>query len=386
LPQLFGLLQPEIGDGGAAVPTGTRNPRQVGDGGVLVHISVRSICAGIAALAMGVSLESVGRHLVGATSAGLRAESALFSVFETIRPKSLDHRASLRVASLETEFAFEPAVEESEPPASTSRHASFGERFLFDQKLASFDERFAGADISVAETEDGESNVLNYAHLPSPGPGEHAIAQPATGRSTPKLAPAALSPPASAARKRVATAEASKDSISPAYDDSRTAIYDIAARTVYLPNGRRLEAHSGLGDHMDDARYVNLKRQGPTPPNTYKLVMREEPFHGVRAIRLVPVGDGKMFSRDGLLAHPYMLGPNGQSNGCVSFSDYPAFLDAYLKGEVDRLVVVEHLAIAPGPKTASGWLPEFIKDLFSQAVLTPSGNAALRLPPSRSVR
>jgi hypothetical protein len=104
---------------------------------------------------------------------------------------------------------------------------------------------------------------------------------------------------------------------------------------------------------MDDARYVNLKGQGPTPPNTYKLVMREEPFHGVRAIRLVPVGDGKMFGRDGLLAHSYMLGPNGESNGCVSFSDYPAFLDAYLKGEVDRLAVVEHLATAPGPKTAS---------------------------------
>jgi hypothetical protein len=97
----------------------------------LVHIGVRWICAGIAALAIGFALESVGRRVVGAASAGLRAESALFSVFETIRPKSLDHRASLvRVASLETEFAFEPAVEESEPPASTSRHASFGERFL----------------------------------------------------------------------------------------------------------------------------------------------------------------------------------------------------------------------------------------------------------------
>ena len=366
MPQLFGLLRPEIGERGRAVPSCTRQARQVGNGGVLVHIGVRWICAGIAALAIGFALESVGRRVVGAASAGLRAESALFSVFETIRPKSLDHRASLvRVASLETEFAFEPAVEESEPPASTSRHASFGERFLFDQKLASFDERFAGADISVAETEDGESNVLNYAHLPSPGPGEHAIAQPATGQSTPKLA--ASSPPASAARKRVATAELSKDSISPVDNDSRTAIYDIAARTVYLPNGRRLEAHSGLGDHMDDARYVNLKRQGPTPPNTYKLVMREEPFHGVRAIRLVPVGDGKMFGRDGLLAHSYMLGPNGQSNGCVSFGDYPAFLDAYLKGEVDRLVVVEHLATAPGPKTASGWLPEFIKDLFGRS-------------------
>jgi hypothetical protein len=340
----------------------------LGTGKVLVHIGVRSICAGIAALAIGVALESVGRHVVGAASAGLRAESALFSVFETIRPKSLDHRASLvRVGSLETGFSFESAVEESEPPASTSRHDSFGERFLFDQKLASFDERFAGADISVAEAEEAAGNVLNYARLPSPGPGEHAIAQPATGRSAPKLAPTALSPPASAARKRVATAEASKDSISPVDNDSRTAIYDIAARAVYLPNGRRLEAHSGLGSHMDDARYVNLKGQGPTPPNTYKLVMREEPFHGVRAIRLVPVGDGKMFGRDGLLAHSYMLGPNGQSNGCVSFRDYSDFLDAYLKGEVDRLVVVEHLATAPGPKTASGWLPEFIKDLFRRS-------------------
>src|SRR5262245_41282913 len=160
----------------------TRQARQVGNGGVLVHIGVRSLCAGIAALAIGFALESVGRRVVGAASAGLRAESALFSVFETIRPKSLDHRASLvRVASLETEFAFEPAVEESEPPASTSRHASFGERFLFDQKLASFDERFAGADIYVAETEGGESHVLNYASLPSTDPGVGAIDNHNTG-------------------------------------------------------------------------------------------------------------------------------------------------------------------------------------------------------------
>jgi Protein of unknown function (DUF2778) len=345
------------------VPICTRRRAKLGE--VLVHIGVRSICAGITALAIGVALDSVGRHVAGTATAGLRAESALLSVFKTVRPKSLDHRASLvRVASLEAGFAVESAVEKSEPPASTSRHASFRERFLFDQKLASFDERFAGADISVAEPEDSDSNVLNYAHLPSPG--EHAIA-PATGRSVPKLATAALSPPASAARKRVATAEASKDSISPVDNDSRTAIYDIAARTVYLPNGRRLEAHSGLGSHMDDARYVHLKRLGPTPPNTYKLVMREESFHGVRAIRLVPVGDGKMFGRDGMLAHPYMLGPNGQSNGCVSFSDYPAFLDAYLRGEVDRIMVVEHLATAPGPKTASRWVPEFIKDLFRRS-------------------
>ena len=134
MPQLFGLLRPEIGERGRAVPSCTRQARQVGNGGVLVHIGVRWICAGIAALAIGFALESVGRRVVGAASGVLRAEPALFSLFETIRPKSLDHRASLvRVASLETEFAFEPAVEESEPPAPTSRHASFGERFLFDQ-------------------------------------------------------------------------------------------------------------------------------------------------------------------------------------------------------------------------------------------------------------
>jgi hypothetical protein len=66
----------------------------------------------------------------------------------------------VRVASLETGFSFKTSVEESEQPASTSRHASFGERFLFD--LASFDERFAGGDISVAETDDQRVKLLKH--------------------------------------------------------------------------------------------------------------------------------------------------------------------------------------------------------------------------------
>jgi hypothetical protein len=60
-----------------------------------------------------------------------------------------------------------------------------------------------------------------------------------------------------------------------------------------------------------------------------------------------PIDGGKMHGRDGILAHSYMLGLNGQSNGCVSFNDYAAFLDALLRGDVDRLVVVEHLTDAP---------------------------------------
>jgi hypothetical protein len=124
---------------------------------------------------------------------------------------------------------------------------------------------------------------------------------------------------------------------------NRVAVYDIAGQMVYLPNGERLEAHSGLGHKRDDPRYTRVKMQGPTPPNIYDLTMRERLFHGVRAIRLNPVDHAKMYGRDGMLAHTYLLGPNGQSNGCVSFKDYARFLRAFQRGEVDRLVVVPSL-------------------------------------------
>jgi hypothetical protein len=35
-----------------------------------------------------------------------------------------------------------------------------------------------------------------------------------------------------------------------------------------------------------------------------------------------------------------VLGPNGDSNGCLSFRDYDAFLQAYRNGEIRRLAVV----------------------------------------------
>ncbi|MCJ2141870.1 DUF2778 domain-containing protein [Methylobacterium sp. E-066] len=120
-----------------------------------------------------------------------------------------------------------------------------------------------------------------------------------------------------------------------------TAVYDISARTVTLPSGEVLEAHSGLGEAMDDPRYVHLRMRGSTPPATYDLTERERLFHGVRAIRLNPVGgSGAIHGRDGLLAHTYMLRQPGASNGCVSFRDYNRFLQAFLRGEVRRLVVV----------------------------------------------
>ena len=66
---------------------------------------------------------------------------------------------------------------------------------------------------------------------------------------------------------------------------------------------------------------------GVTPPHIYELTPREALFHGVPALRLNPIGgEDTIYGRSGLLAHTYMLGPNGDSNGCVSFKDYNAFL------------------------------------------------------------
>ena len=125
--------------------------------------------------------------------------------------------------------------------------------------------------------------------------------------------------------------------------DHYTAVYDISARVVYLPDGTRLEAHSGLGQALDNPRYVAERAVGPTPPHVYDLTLRESLFHGVQAIRLNPVGEGGIYGRAGLLAHPFMLGPNGDSNGCVSFKDYNAFLRAYQNGQVKKLAVVAKL-------------------------------------------
>jgi hypothetical protein len=127
---------------------------------------------------------------------------------------------------------------------------------------------------------------------------------------------------------------------SPPYD-RQTAVYDISAHTVYLPDGTRLEAHSGLGSKLDDPRSSHQRMVGVTPPHIYELKPREALFHGVPALRLTPIGgEGKIFGRDGLLAHTYMLGPNGDSNGCVSFKDYYAFLHAYRNKGIRRLAVL----------------------------------------------
>jgi hypothetical protein len=124
---------------------------------------------------------------------------------------------------------------------------------------------------------------------------------------------------------------------------SQTAVYDISAHAVYMPNGTTLEAHSGMGSRRDDPEHVDMRMVGATPPATYELKPREALFHGVRALRLLPTDGTSALGRAGLLAHPFMLGPEGDSNGCVSIRDYDSFRKAYDDGAITRLVVVPSL-------------------------------------------
>jgi Protein of unknown function (DUF2778) len=119
-----------------------------------------------------------------------------------------------------------------------------------------------------------------------------------------------------------------------------TVLYDIAKRVVYMPDGARLEAHSGFGKFMDDPQSIERRDVGVTPPNVYAVSFREKPFHGVRALRMKPVGDGNMYGRDGILAHSYLLGEAGGSNGCISVRDYDKFLQAFEDGKFNRIIVL----------------------------------------------
>ena len=121
----------------------------------------------------------------------------------------------------------------------------------------------------------------------------------------------------------------------------KVAIYDITNGVVHMPNGTKLEAHSGIGKMRDSPKYTHVKMKGPTPPGTYKLSMREKPFHGVAAIRLTSVDGKHPQNRTGLLVHTYLLrSAPGDSHGCVAFKHYDKFLAAFRRGEITHMVIV----------------------------------------------
>lgn len=133
------------------------------------------------------------------------------------------------------------------------------------------------------------------------------------------------------------------------------AVYDIAAAKVYMPDGSVLEAHSGIGKMADNPKYQHVKMKGPTPAHTYNLRMRERRFHGVEAIRMLPVDGRNKFGRDGFLTHSYLLrGRRGQSHGCVAFKDYNKFLRAFKQGKVKKMIVVPSGGAAVARRGAKG--------------------------------
>ena len=196
------------------------------------------------------------------------------------------------------------------------------------------DDRIASEDVEITGSVGVPSRTLA------------SVATPAVVTAVQRLLPMPKSRPQTPAQVQLASLTPLDNPLPE--DMSRTAIYDITGQTVHMPNGEKLEAHSGLGSMMDDPAHVRQKMRGPTPPNTYKLRMREALFHGVEAIRMLPERESEMFNRDGILAHTYMLGASGQSNGCISFRDYGRFLAAFKRGEVERIIVVAQLHKAQG--------------------------------------
>jgi hypothetical protein len=341
-----------------------------------------SVAAGLAALTViGVCAWSL--HGSGTADAAARTGASGLSVFGTIHPPLIGYGDAalepdaprVRLASLEPTFDSRFAATADSADRSARPGATFEDRFGAGGPARSI----VVKTVSVAPATTGTINV-------SPQPASTAVTPARATRLTaaiplPRPAPRSAAQPAPA-RYRVASltdttlpssAYAPAESDTPketnplASDPAHTAIYDIAAHTVYLPGGQRLEAHSGLGDYMDDVRAVQLKKRGPTPPNVYDLTLRESLFHGVQAIRLNPVAGSKMYGRDGMLVHPFMLGPKGDSNGCVSLKDYSAFLKAYQRGEITRLVVVEQLDDPPGGRTAGEWFSSTFKKIFGSS-------------------
>ena len=348
----------------------------------MVRVGEVSVAAGLAGLTV-IGLCAWTLH--GSEPADAKARAGV-SVFGTVHRPLLSYGRSTLDEDSPPARRVRLASLESDVPATTGAISSFNDRFSADR--ASFEDRF-GIPSS------GSLPVKSVAIAVPITRGEPAKAQPyvlasataprvVTSVPLPRPAPREAAPKSSQLRYRVASlsptpppsayADPGKEADTPekdanplAGDLSHTAIYDISARTVYMPNGERLEAHSGLGDYMDDIRAVHLRKRGPTPPNVYDLRMRESLFHGVQAIRLIPINGSKMYGRDGMLAHPFMLRANGESNGCVSFKDYPAFLKAYQRGEVTRMVVVEQLDDPPGGRTASDWLSSALKRMFGKS-------------------
>ena len=225
---------------------------RMGDG-PLVHVGTASIAAGLAGATVFVSLSAWmmqgGALANGAASAGVEAAATTnFTAFEE-RFSSGRFALSSRSAALRTTIAAQALTIAADTDPEDDAALSVANSSVPDASVATPPIRLASLEPMRVTTQ--------------------SVLAPPVPKASPPRGPAPSNPLAD--------------------DTAHTAIYDISAHTVYLPNGERLEAHSGLGEHIDDVRAVNLKMRGPTPPNVYELKLREGSFHGVQAVRLNPV-------------------------------------------------------------------------------------------------
>ena len=160
-------------------------------------------------------------------------------------------------------------------PESASMDRDLSPEYLeTDFASASFDVRFTSAVNSRFGGQDTAPLVL-----PCPIGTPRA---PSTGSRGSAPFPILL-PAATMKRLRVADASAEEDSGLLSDAPARITICDISAHMVYLPNGLRLEAHSGLGKYRDDPRHVSEKDRGPTFPQMFMTYQCASTFFTVFA-------------------------------------------------------------------------------------------------------
>jgi len=265
-----------------------------------------------------------------------QARAARLALVDSLDRQRLEHARRERFPALSVPTADDgPLQELAYGPMPTTRQVMNPEDDPFNAILPGSDEGQAGIilpdDDAPVPTFRPAAPLANV-QLPSP---------PAPSPETVSIRPDAPSEQ----RKSIFSMFSSKPSLPPR--GSRIAVYDITKSVVYMPNGDRLEAHSGRGPTRDRPEYANLAGRGPTPPNVYSLRMRESLFHGVEAIRMTPVGSGRMYGRNGILTHSYLRRVPGDSAGCVAFADYPEFLKAFKRGEVNKIIVVPSMGELP---------------------------------------
>jgi hypothetical protein len=255
------------------------------------------------------------RHLLGATEASFAARFVATAVPQDDGGDAQETTSAISQAAAIDPQA--PAAAASQPAAKVAAAPQPSRATHIAQAIRNVSSHAAAVANSVAETAETEKTSLFEKLFGKPKPVALAYAAPDDAGLVRNIADRY---------------------------DQWTAVYDISAHKVYLPDGSVLEAHSGRGSALDDPRHTNERMQGSTPVNIYDLKPRESLFHGVQAIRLIPVDESQVFGRSGFLAHTYMLGPNGDSFGCVSFRNYDAFLQAFKEQKLKHLAVVASLS------------------------------------------